>query len=132
LSEGVQFAVSYVTFERQSLPVVAGKHPKTPTKPHLASVLLKSMSTNLLHMAEKKNMLRKSTSGTPIAMKAHIINTESPADITYPKTTEGSKIAAQARKHANTWTPEKRHEMFNRGMQIVYGATGDCSTKVCR
>ena len=83
-------------------------------------------------MAEKKNKLRKTTGGTPIAMKAHTIHSEASSEITYPKTTEGSKIAAQARKHANTWTPEKRQEMFNRGMQIVYGATGDCSTKVCR
>ena len=84
-------------------------------------------------MAIKHHSLKNSTCGTPIAMKAHTINsTEPTADITYPKTTEGSKIAAKARKHANTWTPEKRNEMFKRGMQIVYGATGDCSTKVCR
>ena len=65
-------------------------------------------------------------------MKAHATNPQPAVNLTYPKTTEGSKIAAKARKHANTWTPEKRNEMFNRGMQVIYGATGDCSTKVRR
>lgn len=84
-------------------------------------------------MAVKQNKLRKPTGGNPIAMKEPRTNSDSvTAEITYPKTTEGSKIAALARKNANTWSPEKRHEMFKRGMQIVYGGTGDCSSKVCR
>lgn len=108
------------------------KNYGNPIKRPLAEFLLILTATNLLNMSGKQSKVRKSTGGTPIAMKPYPIDPESSADITYPKTTEGSKIAAQARKHANTWTPEKRHEMFKRGMQIVYGATGDCSTKICR
>ena len=42
----------------------------------------------------------------------------------YPDKTTGSEIAATGRKAANRWGDEKRSELFERGMQIIYGGTG--------
>jgi len=41
----------------------------------------------------------------------------------YPETTEGSKLAAGLRKKGNALTEEQRGELFEKGMQIVYGGS---------
>lgn len=80
-------------------------------------------------MADEQNKIKRTTGGIPVAMNNpnKIIPAESEA---YPKTTNGSKIAAQVRKKANGWTDAKRKELFDRGMQIIYGGSGNCSAKV--
>jgi hypothetical protein len=44
--------------------------------------------------------------------------------IDYPKETNGSKLAAEIRREANSLSDEKREHLFERGMQIIYGAAG--------
>ena len=39
----------------------------------------------------------------------------------YPEETEGSRLAAKARKMANKLTPEQRREFFRRAMVRIYG-----------
>jgi hypothetical protein len=80
-------------------------------------------------MSDKSHKLKKSTGGNPIAMNnpKKIVPAESEA---YPKSTNGSKIAAHVRKKANEWPDAKRKELFERGMQIIYGGSGNCSAKV--
>ena len=39
----------------------------------------------------------------------------------YPDETEGSRIAAKARKMASKLTPEERRELFRRAMVRIYG-----------
>ena len=39
----------------------------------------------------------------------------------YPETTKGSEIAAGLRKETNGLTDGQRSELFEKGMQIVYG-----------
>lgn len=46
-------------------------------------------------------------------------------DVDYPDQTPGSKLAAEARKAANSLSEEKREELFKRGMQMIYGGSGD-------
>ena len=43
----------------------------------------------------------------------------------YPDQTPGSKLAAEVRKAANGLSEEKRDELFKRGMQVIYGGSGD-------
>jgi len=45
-------------------------------------------------------------------------------DYLYPDKTTGSETAAKARKGANRWTDSKRSQLFETGMQIIYGGTG--------
>ena len=49
--------------------------------------------------------------------------------VTYPDKTTGSETAAIVRKEANRWAEHKRGELFERGMQIIYGGSGP-KTKV--
>ena len=44
--------------------------------------------------------------------------------IDYPKETQGSKLASEIRKKANTLNDTQRENLFKRGMQIIYGAAG--------
>jgi hypothetical protein len=39
----------------------------------------------------------------------------------YPDKTTGSEAASSVRKQANKWSGEKRAELFEQGMQIIYG-----------
>jgi len=40
--------------------------------------------------------------------------------IAYPKQTHGSKLAAKARKLANTLSDAERERLFNKGMAMIY------------
>jgi hypothetical protein len=42
----------------------------------------------------------------------------------YPDATTGSKVAEKNRKEANRWNESKRAELFEQGMQIIYGGSG--------
>ena len=42
----------------------------------------------------------------------------------YPDNTNGSEIAAKTRKEGNRWSESKRAELFEKGMQIIYGGNG--------
>jgi len=53
-------------------------------------------------------------------------------ELSYPETTEGTKIAAAVRAKANKWTDAKRQDLFQRGMQIIYGGSGNCTSKIQR
>lgn len=39
----------------------------------------------------------------------------------YPEETEGSRLAAKARKMASKLTPEERRSHFNAAMVLIYG-----------
>ena len=91
------------------------------------------IAINLLHMTIKRHKFKKSTGGNPIAMKNPLNKiVAAGASESYPKSTNGSKLAAEVRKKANGWSDEKRSALFNQGMQIIYGGSGNCSTKVLR
>jgi hypothetical protein len=45
-------------------------------------------------------------------------------DYDYPDKTTGSEAAEKTRKEANKWTESKRSELFERGMQVIYGGSG--------
>ena len=45
-------------------------------------------------------------------------------DYDYPDKTTGSEAVAKARKDANRWTDSRRSQLFETGMQIIYGGTG--------
>jgi hypothetical protein len=45
-------------------------------------------------------------------------------DFVYPDTTTGSETLKETRKEGNHWSAEKRAELFDRGMQIIYGGSG--------
>jgi hypothetical protein len=42
----------------------------------------------------------------------------------YPDTTAGAKAAKRLRTEASKLTERQREDLFNRGMQIIYGGTG--------
>ena len=44
--------------------------------------------------------------------------------IVYPDKTTGSETAAAIRSSANRWGEDKRSNLFERGMQVIYGGTG--------
>jgi hypothetical protein len=46
----------------------------------------------------------------------------------YPDETEGSRIAAKARKMASKLTPEERREHFRRAMVRIYGGQPKAAT----
>jgi len=48
----------------------------------------------------------------------------------YPDKTTGSEVAAAVRKQANDLTEAQRAELFNQGMQIIYGGSGTAAAKV--
>jgi hypothetical protein len=54
-------------------------------------------------------------------------STHSSDSSAYPEKTKGTEIAAGARKKANSWSEEKRVGLFERGMQIIYGGSGNHS-----
>ena len=39
----------------------------------------------------------------------------------YPKQTNGSKLAAKARKMANDLSDSERERLYNKGMTMIYG-----------
>jgi len=41
--------------------------------------------------------------------------------IEYPKHTQGSKLAAKARKMANPLSDSQRERLYNKGMAMIYG-----------
>ena len=43
----------------------------------------------------------------------------------YLEQTAGGKLAAEARKAANGLSEQERDDLFKRGMQVIYGGTGD-------
>lgn len=44
---------------------------------------------------------------------------------TYPEKTKGSEAASNVRKLGNSWSERKREELFEQGMQIIYGGSGN-------
>lgn len=46
----------------------------------------------------------------------------------YPEETEGSRIAAKARKMVSKLTPEERRELFRRAMVRIYGGQPKATT----
>jgi len=50
----------------------------------------------------------------------------------YPKYTPGSKLGAEVRKKANSLSDSKRGNLFERGMQIIYGAAGKAKAACSR
>ena len=50
----------------------------------------------------------------------------------YPDQTAGSKLAAEARTAANGLSDSERDELFKRGMQVIYGGSGDKETARAR
>ena len=52
--------------------------------------------------------------------------------VEYPKETNGSKLASEIRKEANSLGDEKRDSLFKRGMQIIYGAAGKAKAACSR
>ena len=52
--------------------------------------------------------------------------------VEYPDQTSGSKLAAEARKLGNELTESQREELFKRGMQVIYGGSGDKETARAR
>ena len=50
----------------------------------------------------------------------------------YPEQTSGGKFAAEARKLGNELTESQREELFKRGMQVIYGGSGDKETARAR
>jgi hypothetical protein len=49
-------------------------------------------------------------------------------NFSYPDQTKGSETAAQIRKETNGLSEHKREELFQRGMQIIYGGSGKKET----
>jgi hypothetical protein len=49
---------------------------------------------------------------------------DSGKDFDYPDKTTGSETAVKHRKEANKWSESKRSELFERGMQVIYGGSG--------
>lgn len=47
----------------------------------------------------------------------------------YPEVTTGSQAAESNRRDANKWSEETRENLFQQGMQIIYGGTGPKSAK---
>jgi hypothetical protein len=45
-------------------------------------------------------------------------------DYIYPDKTTGSEVAAKVRKDGNRWSESKRAQLFETGMQVIYGGTG--------
>ena len=43
----------------------------------------------------------------------------------YPARTAGSKLAAEARAAVNGLSESEREELFKRGMQVIYGGSGE-------
>lgn len=43
----------------------------------------------------------------------------------YPDQTEGGKLAQQIRSDANNLKEGERSELFQRGMQVIYGGSGN-------
>ena len=48
-----------------------------------------------------------------------------PRNYEYPAETHGTRIAKSARAQASSLTEEKRGDLFKRGMQVIYGGTGN-------
>ena len=44
-----------------------------------------------------------------------------PRNFRYPETTKGSEVAAKIREETNGLTEKEREELFERGMQVIYG-----------
>jgi hypothetical protein len=58
-------------------------------------------------------------------------STQQPSSVpAYPKKTTGSEAAASVRKQANGWSEQKRGEMFDQGMRMIYGGTGPTTAKI--
>ena len=53
-------------------------------------------------------------------------------DVEYPDQTAGSKLAAEARTAANGLSESERDELLKRGMQVIYGGSGDKETARAR
>jgi hypothetical protein len=48
----------------------------------------------------------------------------------YPEKTTGSEAAASVRKQANNWSEQKRAELLEQGMRMIYGGNGSATAKV--
>ena len=57
-----------------------------------------------------------------MAKKSQITGKE---PLVYPDKTEGSEIAEENRSEANKLSEEQREELFQKGMQVIYGGTGE-------
>jgi hypothetical protein len=52
--------------------------------------------------------------------------------LSYPDKTDGSRLAAKARKMASKLTPEERRAHFNAAMAMIYGGAEAKETAVSR
>ena len=50
-----------------------------------------------------------------------------PKQLEYPETTEGSRLAAKARKMAGKLSAEQRREHFNGAMAMIYGGAKEAT-----
>ena len=48
----------------------------------------------------------------------------------YPDKTTGSDAAASVRKQANDWSEQKRSELLEQGIRMIYGGNGSAAAKV--
>jgi hypothetical protein len=96
----------------------------------LAADLPVSFQYYLLRMPTKTNKLKHPTGLKPIVMTTPNKNPVSPSAPKYPQKTTGSEAAASVRKQANGWSEQKRAELFEQGMRMIYGGSGSATAKV--
>ena len=89
-----------------------------------------SFRYNLLRMPTKPNKLPHPTGRKPIVMTTPSKKTVSPSAPEYPEKTTGSDAAASIRKPANDWSEQKRAELFEQGLRMIYGGSGPTTAKV--
>jgi|APCry1669192806_1035432.scaffolds.fasta_scaffold45223_3 hypothetical protein len=69
--------------------------------------------------------------GVKFADMTKPIQNQQPSSTTsYPEKTTGSETAARVRKEANNWSERTRSQLFDEGMQIIYGGNGSGTAKV--
>ena len=57
-------------------------------------------------------------------------NTVPSSGSAYPNKTTGSEAAASVRKQANGWSEQKRAELLEQGIRMIYGDTGPATAKI--
>ena len=55
-----------------------------------------------------------------------------PRNYEYPENSQGTRIAEATRAQSAALTDNQREELFKKGMQVIYGATGNGKTVGCR
>ena len=72
-------------------------------------------------------MKKRSPKVMSVTMSENHKTTQAKTPPAYPDKTTGSETASRVRKVANGWSEQKRSELFDRGMQIIYGGSGEKS-----